>query len=219
MKNFSPAAERHLLGTFRLEALGDAVFAIVMTLLVLELRVPEIAHSLASDELLPAVAELWPNMVSFFISFIILGLFWAGHNLQFHYITKSNRTLFWINIFFYFFISLIPFSAALLGRYFDQQLPVVFYGLNLTIAAIFLYLNWMYATRNGFVLPISPELKREAEKYMLFAPLVYILAVLLSFLNTAASLAIYLVTPVFYFVPSKLDRLIYQNKGKEGPLK
>lgn len=200
---------KYYLDTHRLQLLGDGIFAIVMTLLVLEIHVPEAA---STSELVGAIMALWPNFFSYFLSFVLLGAFWIGHRLQFHYITRSNRMLLWINIFFYLFISLIPFSAAFLGRHYDQQVAVVFYGVNLILAATVLYANWMYAVSRNLAREVPSEIRREAEKYMLFAPAVYLLAILLSFWSTTASVIIYLVTPVLYILPSRLDQLLSQEK-------
>lgn len=202
------------LDTHRLQLLGDGVFAIVMTLLVLELHVPELEHP-ATMELVWAVITLWPSFYSYFLSFVLLGAFWIGHRLQFHYIPRSNRSLLWINILFYFFISLIPFSAAFLGKYYDQQAAVVFYGANLTLAALVLYANWKYALRKNLARAVPPELQREAEKYMLFAPAIYLLAILLSFWSTTASVLIYLLTPILYIIPSRLDELLSTTGTKK----
>ena len=104
----------------RIVTLTDAVLAIVMTLLVLEIVVPELSRSevgTASKGLL----EMLPDIGSDATSFIILGFFWIGHDDQFHYIKRGNRTLRWITIFYLMFIAFIPFSTALIGGYGDRK--------------------------------------------------------------------------------------------------
>ena len=198
------------LSSRRLEALGDALFAIVMTLLVLELRVPAAKDFISQQALIQKLIELTPNFLSFIISFAVLGIFWFGHRVQFHYIINSNRNLVWLNILFYLTISLIPFSAALLGRYPDMQISIIIYGVNLSIAVFVLYAHWIYGISNKHLCPnhVPVEIKREAKLQFLFAPLVYVMAIVVSFWSTTASLYIYLTTPIFYFLPNKLDNYL-----------
>ena len=131
----------------RIITLTDAVLAIVMTLLVLEIVVPELSRSEVATELPKRLLELLPDVWSYAISFIILGFFWIAHDDQFHYIKRANRTLLWITIFYLMFIAFIPFSTALIGSYGDQQISVIIYGINIIIVLFWTYLQWKYATR------------------------------------------------------------------------
>lgn len=109
------------LGKGRIEALSDGVFSIAMTLLVLELKVPELSHHATNDELLAALAKLRPSFLTFFITFMISGTFWFLHHLTFHFVKHMNQVLCWINLFFLMFVSLLPFSAGLLGHFAGQH--------------------------------------------------------------------------------------------------
>ena len=120
----------------------DAVLAIVVTLLVLEIVVPELSRSEVATELPKRLLELLPDVWSYAISFIILGFFWIGHDDQFHYIKRANRTLLWMTIFYLMFIAFIPFSTALIGAYGDQQVSVVIYGNNIFIVLVWAYTHW-----------------------------------------------------------------------------
>jgi uncharacterized membrane protein len=132
----------------RMETLTDGVFAIVMTLLVLEITVPYLSHSEVASELPNQLLELWPVVLSYVMSFILLGFFWIYHHDQFHYINRVNRILVWITIFYLMIIAFIPFSTSLLGGYGDQQISVVIYGINIAMAAFGAYVQWWYAARN-----------------------------------------------------------------------
>lgn len=100
--------------TARLETLADGVFAIVMTLLVFELRIPELPGAAAAD-LWAAVVLLGPSLLSFIVSFLVLGVYWVGHHSQFQHIRRADQTLLWLNILFLMCVSLVPFSAGMLG--------------------------------------------------------------------------------------------------------
>ena len=111
-----------------------------MTLLVLEIAVPQIAHSeVAAGELPKRLLKLWPVILSYAMSFIILGFFWIYHHVLFHYIKRANSVFVWLTVFYLMFIAFIPFSTALLGEYNDQQISVVIYGINIATAAFWTY--------------------------------------------------------------------------------
>lgn len=119
-----------------------------MTLLVLEIDVPQITHSeAAASELSKQLFELWPVILSYSMSFILSGFFWFYHHDHFRYIKRVDRIFVWITIFYLMFIAFIPFSTALLGEYNDQQISVVIYGINIAVAGFWAAVQWWYATR------------------------------------------------------------------------
>src|SRR6476469_4747271 len=117
----------------RMETLTDGIFAVAMTLLVLDIGVPQISSTSAvsiGTVLLTRLLDLWPKIFSFGISFIILAIYWMAHHRQFYYIKHIDRVLIWINITFLMAICLLPFSTSLLGEYRDQQISIFVYGGN-----------------------------------------------------------------------------------------
>jgi uncharacterized membrane protein len=157
----------------RLEALTDGVFAIVMTLLVLEITVPQLSHSEAATELPRELLQLWPVVLSYVTSFIVLGFFWIVNHEQYHYTRHANRTLFWITIFYLMFIAFVPFSTALLGEYGDQQISVIIYGINIIIAGSWVNLTWWYATKDHRLVDndLDSEFVRMMSRRLLVGPL------------------------------------------------
>jgi uncharacterized membrane protein len=128
----------------RLEALSDGIYAIVMTILVLEIRVPELEH-FTEDGLLHAVLNLWPIMFAYFLSIMIIMNSWATHNFLFSLMARTiNRTLVNINFVSLAVLSLIPFSAYLLGKYPESRVAVAVYALNVAAIAIMAYLTRNY---------------------------------------------------------------------------
>ena len=124
----------------RVEALTDGIFATVMTVLVLGLRTP--IANLSESDLRSQVLSLWPNIVAYAFSFVVLGLFWIGHHNQFHYIKRTNRIFLWINIIFLLTIGFIPFSTSLIGLYPFSSTAVRVYGANLAATGIMLNAVW-----------------------------------------------------------------------------
>lgn len=195
------------LGTARVQALADGIFAIALTLLVFEIKVPS-SGSVTSAQLPAALVALWPKFAAFALSFVMLGISWIGHHNQFHFIRRSNRALLWLNLAFLVFIAFIPFSANLLGEFPESQLAVVIYCGNLSAAGLALYFHWVYGVGRGRLTdaPVDPAVSRVLRLRVLFAPAIFSTAIAVSFASVKASLLICLVVPVIYFVPGRIDR-------------
>jgi uncharacterized membrane protein len=203
----------------RLEFLTDGVFAIVMTLLVLEIAVPELSHSEVATELPRQLFELWPIVLSYVTSFIILGVFWIFNNEMFRYIKRANRTLLWITIFYLMFVAFIPFSTALLGEYGDQQISVIIYAINITIAGFWVNVQWWYATKNHRLVDsdLDSDFVRMMSRRLPVWPIMYLIAIAVSFVSIETSLIMYIATPLYYLVlVRKEEPWFWFTKSKAG---
>jgi uncharacterized membrane protein len=129
----------------RIEALSDGVVAIAITLLVLELKVPEVMSHHSDHEMLEALLELRWEFATYFATFLIAGAFWYLHHLTYHFIKHVNGMLVWINLMFLMFISLLPFSAGLMQHLYVHPVSQFFYFGNLLAIALLLNLHWQYA--------------------------------------------------------------------------
>ncbi len=178
--------------TSRLETLADGVFAIVMTLLVFDLRLPELG-AVSDGDLWKAVLALAPNLLSFVVSFLVLGVYWVGHHSQFQYIRRVDQNLLWLNIIFLMCISLVPFSAGLLGRHGNSQVGIIVYGGNLILVALAHFSMWWYATNRQRLVDadIDPGIVALGKRLSLIPPAFYAVAMLLSLVNTTLSILIY----------------------------
>ncbi len=139
---------RELYSTRRVENLTDGVFAIAMTLLVLDLVVPQIGGVVTDSVLWHALGALAPNFISFTLSFIILGLMWSVHARQFEYISKVDNKLVALNTLRLFVVVLIPFTTSLNGHYSGLVIGQLFYPLNLFLLALVTYIQGAYAGRH-----------------------------------------------------------------------
>ena len=176
----------------RLEALTDGVFAIVMTLLVLELSVPEIAHPSLQAELPRRLLELWPKLYSYVLSFIVLGLLWTLHHRSFHSIKRSDNALVWLNIVFLMFVALIPFSTSLIGDYGTEQLSFAIYATNVLLALAMRLIIWTYATGKYRLVDsdIDPRIvKGQKLRTMVFC-LAFMLVIGISFINVTVAFSV-----------------------------
>lgn len=204
------------LSTHRIEALGDGVFAIVMTLLVLDLHVP---HLDAGGSLLQGLVDLWPKFMCYLISFITLGVYWVAHHLQFYTVKKANRSLLWLNILFLMCLGVLPFSTALLGAHYHEQAAVIFFATNMILIGLSLYLHWAYATSGGrlTVGDLDPRFVSTVKHVILIGPVVYVLAIVLSFVSTTISLALFGLVNLFYIIPAgaqrHLQKSVHRNRN------
>src|SRR5258708_33158951 len=141
-----PSETRSLftVGKSRIEALSDGVFAIAMTLLVLKLDVPEVMHHSTNADMLDQLIHLGPAFVTYVVTFLIAGGFWFLHHLTFHFIRHVNGFLVWVNLIFLMFVSLLPFSAGLLGHLLVHPVSQVFYIGNQLAIALLLNVHWQY---------------------------------------------------------------------------
>ncbi len=132
----------------RLHALADGIFAIVMTLLVLDLKIPEQGDVVSTSQLLAAVGHLWPLFFSFVMSFLVLFGYWRAHNVIVSQYTKNlDMNLITINMVFLLFVSLVPFSTNLLGRFIGNRAGIIIYGINLGMLGLTLMAARKYADK------------------------------------------------------------------------
>jgi uncharacterized membrane protein len=145
--------------TARLEAFSDGVFAIAITLLVLDLAIPATKQS--ELHLLDAIGDEWHGYLGYLVSFSTIGALWLGHNAITDYLDRADSTLLRLNLLLLFFVSFIPFPTRLLTEYVatDQaeRVAVTFYGLTLLVASALLFLLWRYALHARLVRPDAAD--------------------------------------------------------------
>lgn len=192
----------------RITTLVDGVFAIVMTLLVFDFKIPHVAESSVEALLSGKLWLMWPRFVSYIVSCIVLGIFWIYHHNQFRHIIKIDRNLLWINILFIIAVAFVPFSAALIAEYSTHKAAIVVYGINLIAIGQVLYLHWRYATNELRLVSkdISQETIDGVNGKLVGSNVLYSTAVLLSFLTPVISLIIYILVPLYHIRPAKYSK-------------
>jgi uncharacterized membrane protein len=141
----------------RLVFFSDAVFAIVITLLVLPLTA-EIELPTETQDLRNEVLELWPKVVSFVVSFLVIGQFWIAHQNMFSLLRRFDPGLLWLNLVVLLTVSFMPFPTAVLGARLEDtdNFPVVFYAASMTISSVALTVTWLYGVRRHLTDPGLP---------------------------------------------------------------
>lgn len=184
--------------TRRIEALADGIFAIAMTLLVLNLALPERGKGLTHAGLHDLLIGQADKFFVYVLSFILLAVFWIWHHQQFHVTKRSDRKHLWINIGFLLFVALIPFSTSLIGDYRNEPMAQIFFGTNILVLAVILTCNWVYSTNHHRLVDPDLDARRIAlgKKRGVVVVLVSVLAIGLSFVIPQNCSYIYLLIPI-----------------------
>jgi TMEM175 potassium channel family protein len=189
----------------RVLALSDGVFAIVITLLVLEIHVPELTGGQSLPE---ALHEVRPSFIAFLISFLVTAIAWAGHRELFAHIRRTDRTLVWLNLVYLLPLSLLPFGAALISRYDRESVALSLFGIQVLLIAVTRLIVWLYATNRPHLLyePIGRRTKTVGVLIVAGQAVLYVLAILIAGSAPGASMWIYAAVPVLYFIAIIVDR-------------
>lgn len=193
--------------TERLAALSDGIFAVAMTLLVLDLHIPSAAQIHGEGELLAALAALSPQWVAYAMSFLTLGIFWTGQQTQLNHIGEGTRDLTWIHLGFLFAITLLPFSTRLLAEFISYRAALGIYWLNVLAPGVMLYWSWTHATHANLIKADTPEEVRASIcKRVVIAQSLYAAGAALCFISTWVSIAAILLVQLNYAIAPGLWR-------------
>jgi uncharacterized membrane protein len=188
----------------RLEAFSDGVLAIIITIMVLELKVP---HGTEWNDLAP----LLPVFLSYILSFIYIGIYWNNHHHMMHAVEKVSGGILWANLHLLFWLSLIPFVTGWMGENHFSELPVALYGAVLLMAAVayFILQNRILSVQGKDSLlakALGKDLKGKA------SPIIYIIAIIVFFYNTWIAGALYILVALMWLIPDKRIEIIFKEK-------
>jgi len=189
--------------TNRLEAFSDGVFAIAITLLVLEIKVPP------GEPLGLGLLQLWPSYLAYAISFIVIGAIWINHHAMFDWIVRADQNLLLLNTLHLMFIAFLPFPTAVLAWAFHthsgQDVAAAFYAGTLTIIGVLVTAMWWYAASHRELLhdAISPEQAKAIGKRFLIGPAGYGFATILAFVNPWLSIALFIALNAYFLWPRR----------------
>jgi uncharacterized membrane protein len=187
--------------TTRLEAFSDGVFAIAITLLVLELRVPphepgQLWHELVGE---------WPQFAAYLSSFFVIGIMWVNHHSMFKQIRRTDRSLLFLNLLLLLWTALLPFPTGLIARTLgdggsDAKVAEAVYGANLTLAAIAFSLIWTYAVRNRRLIDheMTPQQERASIARFSAGTIVYATTIGIAFVSPGLALAVQFALALYY---------------------
>lgn len=188
----------------RVEAFSDGVLAIVITLLVLEIKVPHLEYAQNINESLSALLGLTPKLLGYFLSFAFIAVFWVNHHRFFRLIKRVDNQLLWLNNLLLLSLSFTPFPTAWIGEYPTNVIGLVLFSSVLMLAGITFNLMWRYANRNRLFFDTSDRhIIKQAEKLGLLGPIIYFIAAIFSFIFPPITWLLFFIVPFIYAFPSK----------------
>ena len=178
----------------RLEAISDGIFAVGMTLLVLGLAVPAINAVRTEGDLVLQLRDLLPALVTYFMSFLTLGIFWVGQQTQLSQAERANRAYTWIHLMFLLSVTLVPFTTQLLARFHWSRAALIVYWANIVVMGFTLLAGAEYGSRAGLFPEVSrATLVRLVRRRVYGAQALYFLAMLLSVVDVHWSIGVIVV--------------------------
>jgi uncharacterized membrane protein len=195
------ATQSDVVDTSRIEAFSDGVFAIAITLLVLELHIPQLKPG---ERLWPALVDEWPQFAAYLTSFAILGIMWVNHHSMFRQIQRADRGLMFLNLFLLLWTALLPFPTNLFAEYLQDDsinanVAAAVYSTNLTLAAIAFSTIWWHVLRNHLVdHDMTRAQQRRSVLRFSVGTLIYAATIGLSFISAPLTLLVQFLLAVYY---------------------
>jgi len=192
----------------RLAALSDGVFAVAMTLLVLDLHAPaaEVIHS--EGDLWHALLTIGPRLLVYLMSFLTLGIFWVGQQTHLNFLARCDRHLTWLFLAFLFAASVMPFSTALMAEFFAYRIALVVYWVNLLLFGIILFACWRYAMHAELGKPdLNCDIHAGIERRIFIGQALYAFGALLCLVDTRLSIGFIVLVQLNYAIAPRLPLL------------
>lgn len=180
----SASREQEHLGLERLVFFSDAVFAIAITLLALEIRLPSTEELFTDNQLLLTLMAIWPKYLSFAVSFLVIGVFWMGHHRKFRFIRRYDANLLLLNILLLMGVAFIPFPTSVISEY-SNRAATIFYAAVMVVVGLLNAGVWVYAShRNRLIDPdFTTQHRRRETMRAMVVPGIFLLSIGLAFIN------------------------------------
>ncbi len=183
----------------RLEAFSDGVIAIIITIMVLELHIPDLREGFSDADVWAALLHLLPKLAAYLLSFLVVAIMWLNHHALFDKLPHSTAVLVWHNAFLLFTMSLIPLPTAFLSEHPTLSQAAMLYGLVMFLNALAFLLMRRYVEGRAGLLPPNATVRRSN----LLSTALYCSSIPLSLLSVYLSFVIFIIIPVWYFLPDR----------------
>ena len=187
----------------RLAAVSDGIFAVAITLLVLDIHIPTAAAVHSEGELLAALASMAPQWTAYLMSFLTLGIFWVGQQTQLNHFTGTDRDVSWVHLLFLFVVSLMPFSTSLMSAFIFYRAALVVYWLNILALGAALLFSWRMAMRHGLLTEAARERSYAIQQRIVSAQALYAFGAMLCIYSTLLSLGFIVLVQLNYAIAPK----------------
>jgi uncharacterized membrane protein len=205
MRTYNEIAARNV---DRVAALSDGVFAVALTVIVLQFRVPDLSAVHSDADLVNALLALAPQAATYLLSFMTLGLMWNGQQTQLNYIAETNRHLTWLHLAFLAMVAVLPFTTSLLATFITYRVALFLYWANLLLLGVTLYAGWVYTWRSGLQRRDIPIEVRGAINRRIFAAQgLYAIGFALCLISTEVSIAFIILVQLNFAISPRLPVL------------
>lgn len=201
------------IGTTRLETFSDGVIAIIITIMVLELKLPDLTKDNTTVQTISHLRHLLPYFITYAFSFMMIGIFWTNHHHMFHLLEHTDVQLVWQNFVFLFLLSLIPFATAIVGANPFSTISPVIYGMVMLFTNLSFLLMRHYSMRKRLVHKDSDrtltekifEVSLKARYKAIVGTTVYLISIPLAYANVYFSYVCFIIPPIIFFIPEGID--------------
>ena len=207
MKLFTPPPADDTPATTRIEAFSDGVIAIIVTLMIFEIKIPALPNA-SNEAVLAALWQLGPKLISFLVSFVTVCIFWVNHHHFMHGVKQADRALLWYNNHLLLWLAVIPFVTEFIGEYPLQPVVVALYGFVLMMGAVAfaLMINHVFFKGRLTYGHVPEEIKKQEFRRSLIGIVAYAVSVVTAFFHPYISMTIFFLVPVYYFFPRTVGK-------------
>lgn len=201
------------IGTTRVETFSDGVIAIIITVMVLSLKIPDINRHSSELMFTQRLKELFPHLIAYAFSFMMIGIFWINHHHMFHLLEKTDEPLLLQNLLFLFWMSLIPLGTAMISANPSMSDSVAVYGSILLLTTVTFTIMRIYSLRKNLVhsdrdRSITEKIRwvsLKAKTKSIISSAAYLIAIPVAYLNIYIAYVLFLVLPILFFIPDGID--------------
>ena len=201
------------INTTRLETFSDGVISIIITIMVIAIRLPDLTRESTSEQIINHLHNLLPYFITYAFSFMMIGIFWTNHHYMFHLLERTDEQLVWLNFLFLFLLSLIPFATAIVGSNPFVAISAVIYGvvMLLTNSSFLLMRDYslrkklLHTDRNKTLTANIFRVSIKARSKAFIGTIVYLIAIPLAYVNVYFSYLCFTIPPILYFIPDGID--------------
>jgi uncharacterized membrane protein len=192
----------------RIAALSDGIFAFAMTVLVLEIHIPDRVDIHSEAELLASLAALWPRIVTWLLSLMTLGIFWVGQQTHLDHVEHADRDLTWLNYLFLTFVTALPFSTRLLAEFIAYETAFLIYWFNILLCGLSILACAIYADRAGLIKADAPEhFSRAYRRRVIIAQALYATGAALGLVSIPLGIGFIVLVQLNYAIAPRLPVL------------
>jgi uncharacterized membrane protein len=190
----------------RIEAFSDAVIAIIITLMILEIKVPAIDTAASAGIIWSKIYDMLEPFVAYLLSFVMIGVLWVNHHQFLRQLKHADRSLLWYNLHLLFWMSIIPIPTNFLGQNFNHPEITAIYGFVMFMCASAFLLMREYVNRHPhfFIDNLSIELRKRARQKLITSAILYFVSIFAGYISVYISLGIFVLIPAAYFLPTNI---------------